>query len=106
MKESEKIIFVAFLWFLSLIFVFKETLVLSVLAYCGFGLLSLREKYIFKFRKTSIYTLISVPAVFTSVYIDNVFNLGGLLRISISLPIIIIAVLLFSKIRNFFLLEE
>lgn len=100
MKRSEKILIIAFLWFLTLVLNLKGFFILSLLSYFIFWILVIREKYFFEFKKSCIFALVSVPTVYSSLILDGYFQLEGNLRIMISLPIITIGAFVFSNIKR------
>ncbi|CDU08693.1 membrane hypothetical protein [Vibrio coralliirubri] len=100
MKGSEKILIIAFLWFLTLVLIFKEILILSLLSYFSFWFLVIKEKYFFEFKKSCMFALLSAPIVYVSLILDSYFQLEGSLRLMISLPIITIGAFVFSNIKR------
>ena len=100
MTKSEKVLGIAFFWFLTLVLNLKGLLILSLLSYFSFWILLVREKYFLEFKKSCIFALVSVPIVYSSIILDGYFQLEGNLRIIVSLTIITIGGFVFSNIKR------
>jgi hypothetical protein len=101
MKASDKVQVAVALWVLSLIFAFKENLYLTAFLYLVYILFLIRESYFHKWRKTSTYTLISVPILYLITFIDGNSNLNGSLRIAVGIPVLAIGTMLFMRIKKY-----